>query len=88
MIPAPLTGWRIGDAGFTVFGPKTDEPAPRIILTGKDRAAVRLAAAAPDLLDAAREAAGLLACNCGRICEKTCTYARLTAAVEKAEGGR
>lgn len=50
---APLTGWRVGDAGFTIFGPKVEgAPAPRIILAGKDRAAVRLAAAAPELLAA------------------------------------
>ena len=50
--PAPLTGWRVGDAGLTVFGPKTDAPAPRVLLTGTDRAVVRLAGAAPDLLEA------------------------------------
>lgn len=53
--PAPLTGWRVGDAGLTVFGPKVEGAiAPRVILTGKDRAAVRLAAAAPELLESAR----------------------------------
>ena len=25
------TPWRVGDAGNTVFGPKTDKPAPQII---------------------------------------------------------
>lgn len=26
-------GWRIGDGGFTVFGPRTTKPAPEIIAT-------------------------------------------------------
>lgn len=47
---APLTGWRIGDAGMTVFGPRTDAPSPRVLLNGRDRDVVRLAAAAPLLL--------------------------------------
>lgn len=48
---APLTGWRIGDAGFTVFGPKSETPgaAPLVLLTGKNKNVVRLAAASPDL---------------------------------------
>lgn len=53
-------GWRIGDAGRTIFGPKTDEPAPVVIatlpgptarVTVAERAViVRLIRAAPDLL--------------------------------------
>jgi hypothetical protein len=33
-IPTP---WRIGDAGHTVFGPKTDAPAPKIIASNLSR---------------------------------------------------
>lgn len=42
-----LKGWRVGDAGFTVFA----ADAPHILLTGKDRDVVRLAGAAPTLLE-------------------------------------
>lgn len=54
--------WRTGDAGLTVFGPKTDEPAPVTIALlpnpsprvspDERRANARLIAAAPDLLAA------------------------------------
>jgi len=53
--------WRVGDAGCTVFGPKTDKPAPERIASVTDtpfpsirqRANARLIAAAPGLLEAA-----------------------------------
>ena len=47
--------WRIGDAGHTIFGPPTGEPAPQRIadLAPVDRKAnARLIAAAPDMLAA------------------------------------
>lgn len=44
--------WRIGDAGHTVFGPKTDAPAPTMVAQRLTRANARLIAAAPDLLAA------------------------------------
>ncbi len=30
--------WRIGDAGRTVFGPKTDNPSPETVASGLSRA--------------------------------------------------
>lgn len=86
-MPAPLTGWRIGDAGFTIFGPKVEGAiSPRTLLTGKDRAVVRLAAAAPDLL-AACEAAlvGLGSAGRGARCWEV---ALLKAAILKATEGK
>lgn len=54
--------WRVGDAGNTVFGPKTAHPSPVSICTisgptprinpEEKRANARLIAAAPDLLEA------------------------------------
>ncbi len=51
--------WRIGDAGHTVFGPKTDQPAPVQIAVSLDpssrcnaserKANLRLIAATPEL---------------------------------------
>ena len=49
--------WRIGDAGNTVFGPKTDRPSPQTIATLSvidHEANGRLIAAAPELLSAAK----------------------------------
>ena len=45
--------WRVGDAGQTIFGPKTDKPCPEIIATlGKNfKENARLIASAPELLD-------------------------------------
>lgn len=46
--------WRVGDAGHTVFGPKTNAISPETIATmGKNnfRENARLIAAAPELLD-------------------------------------
>ena len=59
--PSP---WRIGDGGATIFGPKTDAPAPVRIATitnsampsEEQRANAYLVKASPDLLKAATEA--------------------------------
>ena len=53
--------WRIGDAGNTVFGSPNGEPAPVVVATlaparGAKRANARMVAAAPDLLEACKEA--------------------------------
>ena len=62
--------WRIGDAGHTIFGPPTGEPAPQRIadLAPVDRKAnARLIAAAPDMLAALEKcrnmAESLLGCD-------------------------
>jgi hypothetical protein len=44
--------WRIGDAGFTVFGPPKPGALPETIAPVKNRANARLIAAAPELLEA------------------------------------
>jgi hypothetical protein len=44
--------WRIGDAGFTVFGPPNPGALPETIAPTKSRANARLIAAAPELLAA------------------------------------
>ena len=47
--------WRIGDAGNTIFGPKTDRPSPQTIATLSvidHEANGRLIAAAPEMLKA------------------------------------
>jgi hypothetical protein len=44
--------WRIGDAGFTVFGPPKPGALPETIAPVKNRANARLISAAPDLLEA------------------------------------
>lgn len=51
---APLTDWRIGDAGHTIFGPKREDGPPLILATFKDRKACALAGAAPELAGALR----------------------------------
>lgn len=80
---APLTGWRVGDAGLTVFGPKTGAPSPRVLLTGKDRDVVRLAGAAPDLLAALKEAVRELD---SRGLFYGPEFAKMRAAIARAEG--
>ena len=50
--------WRIGDAGHTVFGPKTDSPSPKIIASGLSRADAKLIHAAPELLGVLRAVGG------------------------------
>ena len=60
--------WRIGDAGCTVFGPKTDEPAPKTVASitrnpmpsNEQRANAALIAAAPDMRHALAETADRL----------------------------
>ena len=47
--------WRIGDAGHTVFGPPNGNPAPKVIAPNLSRDDARLIAAAPDLLQFARD---------------------------------
>ena len=44
--------WRIGDAGHTVFGPKTDNPSPKTVAHNLSRANAHLIAAAPAMLEA------------------------------------
>ena len=34
--------WRVGDAGHTVFGPKTDNPSPEVIAPNLSRANAHL----------------------------------------------
>jgi hypothetical protein len=54
-------GWRVGDAGHTVFGPPNGQPAPEMIAQGiKRKSHARLIAAAPDLLEACKIAYGAL----------------------------
>lgn len=49
--------WRVGDAGYTVFGPKKpDGGMPETIATVRSRANSALIAAAPDMLEALRGA--------------------------------
>lgn len=43
--------WRIGDAGHTVFGPKTNRPVPKVIAINASREDARLIAVAPELLE-------------------------------------
>ena len=43
--------WRVGDAGATVFGPKSDKPVPEIVATVRHRTNVRLIAAAPEMYE-------------------------------------
>ena len=80
--------WRIGDAGNTVFGPKTDRPSPQTIATLGviDHAAnARLIAAAPEMLDALR---AVWAEADGDWKSEHPTAALVRAAIAKAEGGR
>ena len=51
--------WRIGDAGFTVFGPPKPGALAETIAPVKSRANARLIAAAPDLLAALEALAAL-----------------------------
>ena len=47
--------WRVGDAGHTVFGPKTDNPSPKIIASNLSHADAKIMAAGPDMLEALRD---------------------------------
>jgi hypothetical protein len=44
--------WRVGDAGHTVFGPKTNNPSPKTVASNLGKEDARLIAAAPELLEA------------------------------------
>ena len=52
--------WRIGNAGHTVFGPKTDNPSPKTVAHNLSRANARLIAAAPALLAALKAIEGVI----------------------------
>ena len=86
--------WRIGDAGNTVFGPKTDRPSPQTIATLSvidHEANGRLITAAPELLIAARAALDQIGICCSDTNNKNwhakgCAVPMLRAAVLRAEG--
>lgn len=44
--------WRIGDAGYTVFGPPNGNPSPETVAATTHKKNARLIAAAPELLAA------------------------------------
>ena len=48
--------WRVGDAGHSVFGPPNGNPSPESIALVKDKNNTHLIAAAPGLLQAAKNA--------------------------------
>lgn len=76
--------WRIGDAGFTVFGPPKPGALPETIAPVKNRANARLIAAAPDLLTAVE---ALLDCEPALLSAKERkAYAIARAAIAKARG--
>lgn len=43
--------WRVGDAGFTVFGPPNGNPSPETVATVRKRANSHLIAAAAEMLE-------------------------------------
>jgi hypothetical protein len=78
--------WRIGDAGFTVFGPPKPGALAETIAPVKSRANARLIAAAPEML-AALEA--LLDCEPALLSAKERkAYAIARAAIAKATGAQ
>ena len=82
--------WRIGDAGHTIFGPPTGEPAPQRIadLAPVDRKAnARLIAAAPEMLDALRELVEYLDDYCAEEDFDSDTANAARAVIRKATGG-
>jgi hypothetical protein len=85
--------WRIGDAGFTVFGPPNGNPAPEVIAPCRHKKNTALIAAAPDLLAACKSALVDLERLFPDRLENlpdTAQYAvarRLQAVILKAEGG-
>lgn len=80
------TGWRVGDAGFTVFGPPNGNPAPEVIANVKKKENSRLISAAPDLLEACRAAIQLTVCN-NAPGSKMVVKEMLRKAINKAVGG-
>ena len=44
--------WRVGDAGYTVFGPPNGKPSPTVVALVRNKADAPLLAAAPRLLAA------------------------------------
>ena len=83
--------WRIGDAGFTVFGPPKPGALAETIAPVKSRANARLIAAAPDMLEACRlfiayDDAAFDYDNAAAIYDKARAAAR--AAIAKATGGQ
>jgi len=76
--------WRIGDAGFTVFGPPKSGALPETIAPVKNRANARLIAAAPELLEALE---ALLNRDLAPPLEKIgAVYVNARAAIAKARG--
>lgn len=47
-----MSGWRVGDAGHTIFGPNNGAPSPETIATVRKRENAPVLAAAPELLEA------------------------------------
>jgi hypothetical protein len=87
--------WRIGDAGFTVFGPPKPGALAETIAPTKNRANARLIAAAPDLLEVLgdvlpwlqkAEAEGVFA-NCAAPQGGRRAIERARAAIARATGG-
>ncbi len=80
--------WRIGDAGNTVFGPKTDRPSPQTIATLSvidHEANGRLIAAAPEMLELLKEWRDSLERVQGIVVGET-PLTRVRAAILRAEG--
>lgn len=89
--------WRVGDAGNTVFGPPNGNPAPEVVANVRggtsDQAAVtralrmeanaRLISAAPDLLEASKEAERVLSLHYN---DMAGVLTSLRCAILKAEG--
>jgi hypothetical protein len=86
--------WRVGDAGTTVFGPPTGNPAPRTIgyITrhategATDRANARLMAAAPDILAALEDVETFITDGTWDPHDASMQLAQVRAAIAKAEG--
>ncbi len=44
--------WRVGDAGYTVFGPPNGNPSPKSIALVRNKENARMIAAAPEMYEA------------------------------------